>query len=365
MKKKFQNINLFLKQNKQYIVPLAVATGFIFDMLTLTQIDRLYDNIVLISHLTIIGVGTLLLCNEESVLYKKLSLEKIKYIIETIIIFSFGAIFSGFIIFYTRSGSLTTSWPFIMILLVLMIGTELKKQYYKKNIFRISFFYLAIITYNIFAIPILFREISTRVFFLSIFISLVIIAMYLRTLYVIHKKYIQNYIKKILSIITAITLSIVILFATNILPPVPLSMKFKAVYYNINVIEPGSYIGIYQATKDINFLRKRSRTLVHENNSPVFVFTSIFAPDRIQTTIYHIWEYRDSKTNKWIQTDKIALRIAGGRSRGYRGFTQKRNILPGTWRVIIENEKGQRIGTLRFHLDENQKQEHKVEEVIQ
>lgn len=168
-----------------------------------------------------------------------------------------------------------------------------------------------------------------------------------------------------MSIITAITLSIVILFATNILPPVPLSMKFKAVYYNINVIEPGSYIGIYQATKDINFLRKRSRTIVHENNSPVFVFTSIFAPDRIQTTIYHIWKYRDPKTNKWIQTDKIALRIAGGRSRGYRGFTQKRNIFPGTWRVIIENEKGQRIGTLRFYLDENQKREHKVKEVIQ
>lgn len=349
------------KKYARYIMPLAIVFGFIIDTITLNQIDQVFDNAILITHLLIVGFLIGILFSKDTMFGKRFKIAEREHIFNTILVFSFGALFSGFIIFYTRSGSFSASWPFLLILLALMIGTEVKKEYYQERIFQISFFFLAIFCYLIFFLPVLFANISIYMFLLSGFTSLALVGLFLLLLKKIDIKKYQEHIRKIRIRIIGIFLLINILYFTNIIPPVPLSLKFKGVYYSISTLAENSYQGIYEATSPLNFIRTRSRTMYRTPGEPIFVFASVFAPTRLETSIYHSWQYYDKENVRWVKSDRIRIPISGGREEGFRGFSMKENLWPGTWRVIIENERGQRLGQIRFKIreiqDTNQRQQ--------
>lgn len=338
----------------RYIMPAAVLFGFLIDTITLTRIDRVFDNAVLISHLLIVGFLIAVLFAKDTNFGRRFKIAEREHIFNTILVFSFGALFSGFIIFYTRSGSFSASWPFLLILLALMIGTEVKKEYYQERIFQISFFFLAIFCYLIFFLPVIFASIGIYMFLLSGFTSLALVGLFLLLLKKIDIKKHSEHIPKIRIRIISIFLLINILYFTNIIPPVPLSLKFKGVYYSITTLAENTYQGTYEATSPINFLRTRSRNMYRIPGEPIFVFASVFAPTRLETSIYHSWQYYDKENVRWVKSDRIRIPISGGREDGFRGFSMKENLWPGTWRVIIENERGQRLGQIRFKIREIQ-----------
>lgn len=351
MLKKVQRVR---QKYSRYIMPVAVLFGFLVDTLTLTRIDRIFDNVILISHLLIVGFLIAVLFSKDTLFGKRFKIAEREQIFNTILVFSFGALFSGFIIFYTRSGSLSASWPFLLILLALMIGTEVKKEYYQERIFQISFFFLAIFCYLIFFLPVIFASVSIYMFLLSGFTSLVLIGLFLLLLKKIDIKKHGEHIPKIRIRIISIFLLINILYFTNIIPPVPLSLKFKGVYYSITTLSENTYQGVYEETSSFNFWRKRSRNIQRIPGEGVFVFASVFAPTRLQTSIYHSWQYYDKENVRWVKSDRIKIPISGGRDDGFRGFSMKQNLWPGTWRVIIENERGQKLGQIRFKIHEIQ-----------
>lgn len=47
----------------------------------------------------------------------------------------------------------------------------------------------------------------------------------------------------------------------------------------------------------------------------------------------------------------VAFTLSGGRSGGYRGYSEKDNPEPGKWRVTIETVEGQTIGRLNFKIE--------------
>jgi len=67
----------------------------------------------------------------------------------------------------------------------------------------------------------------------------------------------------------------------------------------------------------------------------VYCFTAVFAPTRLEETLYHVWKRKDPATGKWIEADRIGYRMTGGRKDGYRGSTCKRKLAPGEWRVVV------------------------------
>ena len=340
---------------KSYIMPAAIIVGFLFDTITLNRIDQVFDNAILVTHLLIVSIGIILLFGKNSKLAKKLKVEERENIINTIIIFSFGALFSGFIIFYTRSGSLSSSWPFILTLVALMLGTELKKTYYQNIILQISFLYLALFSYLIFFLPVVFASLGVRMFIVSGVTSLGIMFLFTRLLKKINLTSYKEFFLKIRKRILIIFIVFNILYFTNIIPPVPLSLKFKAVYHSIEVIGENIYEGTYEETSRYNIFRKRSRVIHRNLGEPAYVFASVFAPTRIRTSIYHSWQYYDSDRVQWIKTDRIQIPISGGREDGFRGFSMKENLMPGKWRVVIETERGQKLGQIRFKIKDNNK----------
>lgn len=338
----------------RYIMPAAVLVGFLLDTITLNRIDQVFDNAILITHLVIVGALIAVLFAKDTAFGKRFRIAEREHTFNTILAFSFGALFSGFIIFYTRSGSLSASWPFLLILLALMLGTEVKKEYYQERIFQISFFFLAIFCYLIFFLPVVFANVGVRMFLLSGIASLVCIGLFLLFLKKIDPQKHKEHIVKIRTRIITVFLIFNILYFTNIIPPVPLSLKFKGAYHSIVVLSENNYQGTYEPTSPLNFLRKRSRTIHRIPGEGVFVFASVFAPTRLQTSIYHSWQYYDKENVRWVKSDRIQIPISGGREDGFRGFSMKENLWEGKWRVVIENERGQRLGQIRFKIKEIQ-----------
>jgi len=347
----FKKINNIIKEYQNWFVPIALVVGFIFDIFTLNRVDQIFDNSLLILHILIVGttIGILI---RKKVPFKKidLSLKQTRFF-QGLVTFSLGALFSGFIIFYGRSGSLRTSWLFFIIMIIILVGTEVKKHYFQKIILQISLFYTALFSWTIFFIPVVTREIGIEIFILSTIASLVLIALFIHILERVDAQQIQKYKKKIYIRIFMVALIGNVFYFTNIIPPIPLSLKFKAVYHNIQTIPSGGYLLQYEGTPFWNFWRERSRTVHWQSGDDVFIFSEIFAPTDLNTTIVHHWELYDSENRKWERTDSIAINITGGREDGYRGFSKKKNLDYGTWRIKITNTRGQVLGITQFKIE--------------
>ncbi|NIT99649.1 MAG: DUF2914 domain-containing protein, partial [Nitrosopumilaceae archaeon] len=71
----------------------------------------------------------------------------------------------------------------------------------------------------------------------------------------------------------------------------------------------------------------------YSEGDTVFCYTAVFAPTLLQKNVYHVWRKYFSERDEWLTTDRLGFEITGGRKMGYRGYTYKRNVSPGKWRV--------------------------------
>ena len=88
-----------------------------------------------------------------------------------------------------------------------------------------------------------------------------------------------------------------------------------------------------------------------ETGAPLYVFSPVFAPTDLNTTIVHDWQYFDEENNVWVSSTRTSFSIVGGRDKGYRGFSVKDNVFQGKWRVDVKTERGQVIGRIRFDIE--------------
>lgn len=337
-----------IQQEYGHIVnPVALLGGFVIDIFTLNQIDQTFDNAILITHLIIVTTAISLLFSKGTPLGQKILSEKRISWLETLMVFSFGALFSGFVIFYTRSGSLVTSWPFIVAMIALMLGTEFRKKYFYRLRLQIVILAIAILSWSIFFVPVVIKKMGPWIFILSIIIGSLLIVGFLALLKKINRKLLEHHLQKIILRIGAVVILFNILYFTNIMPPIPLSLKYKAVYYEVERLNPG-YRANYEKTPWYLFWQKRSTDMYWSEGEDIYMFTQVFAPTELRTVINHVWEYYDPNTRRWITRNTIPLSITGGRADGYRGFTKKTHLEYGTWRVKTQTQNGQTLGIKRF-----------------
>lgn len=138
-----------------------------------------------------------------------------------------------------------------------------------------------------------------------------------------------------------------ILYFTNIIPPIPLSLKASGIYHDLYRDEGGNYIGTFedQGWKGIFKLYDP----VHlSSGDPVYAYSAVFSPSSLNTTIVHEWQYYDGSTNKWVTKGTVTLPIIGGREEGYRTFSMRTNLEVGRWRVNVNTLEGQVIGRMHF-----------------
>jgi len=356
----FSRFKPFFEKYERHLTSAAFLLGFIWDSLTLTRVDLLYDNIVLTSYLIIAAVGIILINSYEAGKMRNQFMANAMRFLPLMIQFAFGGLFSGYIIFYTRSASLVASWPFILFLAFLFIGNELFRKRYARLTFQLSIFFIAAFSYFIFSVPVVIGSIGVHIFFASGILAIAIVALLVKIIKKIFPSRIQESRAAIVSSIAAIYLIFNVAYFSNVIPPIPLSLKHIGIYHDL-VINDGAYSLSYEKAEWFEF-KKISRNFNRFDNEPVYIYSAVFAPDNIRTNIFHKWLKFDDASNKWIATDRIQLRVAGGRAEGYRGYSYKTNMEEGRWRVDVETPRGQLIGRITFNVSNSKERPKLVRE---
>lgn len=360
---KNKKINEWYEKYDHYITPVALLAGFVLDNFTLRRIDLWAENIAIILYLFIAGVSILFINAHEVGYFKSRIFDKYAKIVPIILQFTFGGLFSVFIVFYSRSASIIVSWPFILFLAGLFIGNEMFKKRYLRLTFQISIFFIALFSYLIFAVPIIVGRIGPEVFIVGGLLSLVLIFFGVSVIHRFMPTKLRHSRNLLIYSIGGIYLIFNILYFTNIIPPIPLSLKEGGIYHNIIRDEAGQYVASFEPAPWYRF-GDFNDTFHWKPGTAVYNYSSVFSPAKFATDIAHRWSYFDDEQSKWIMTDKIGFTVFGGRGSGYRGYTFKKNIIPGKWKVEVITDRGQVLGRTVFNVIEVKEAPELYEEIL-
>jgi len=330
---------------------LAFLVGFVWDNLTLTRVDLWLNHVGLLVYLAIAGVGIILI--NASRASQPAYLTRYAPWYPLAVQFAFGGLFSGYFVFYSRSASLAASWPFLFFLAALLVGNEFLRERYHRLLLQVGVLYVALFSYAIFAVPVVLRSVGTGVFLLSGLVGLAMAAFFLALLSLVLMERFRALVRHVAISIIAIYVLFNAFYFLNIIPPLPLSLKDIGIYHGVERMEGGGYRVLAEASRRALLPWPRhARTLHLAPDGTLYCFSSVFAPTRTSTHIYHSWEYKDARTGEWVLATRVPFSITGGRDGGYRGFSFKSALFPGRWRCDVETERGALIGRRTFRIVE-------------
>ena len=340
--------SLYLKI-KHHGSSIAFVLGFIWDNIMLTRIDHAFANIMLSSYLAISALSILAMNIPagNSNWHRKFIEGSAKWV-PIILQFCFGSLFSAYIVLYTRSASLATDWPFLLFLVALVVSNELFRKRYLSITLPVSILFTVLFSYTIFLLPTFLGTMGPEIFVASGALSLLVIFPFARTLKrIARERFAESRRSLRISIITIYAL-FNLAYYTNIIPPVPLSMKEIGVYHSISRQVDGSYSLTFEPGAWYPFFTKSSNVFHQVNDERVFVWSAIFAPTKLTVPVFHLWQYFDETDKVWVATDMVEFPIKGGREEGYRGYTIKSGVFPGRWRVDVQTSRKDIIGRVEF-----------------
>lgn len=340
----------FVTTYQDYLPVLFFITGFVWDSLTLGRIDRLYDRVILCVYLASLTVFIYLYNVADDGKWENTFLKPYEKYFPLAIQFFLGGLCSAYVIYFSRSVSFTKTLSFFLILVVLLFANELLKKRISNKYLQFSAYFFMCFTFFSFFIPVMIKKMGSDIFIMSGLISLIITVVFIAYLYRVSpstRKEINK--KKLFGIIAGIYLMIHTFYYFNLIPPVPLALETGIVAHNVEKIN-GEYLVTYQEELWYKFWRGNSLTYYQEPGSNIYVFASVFAPTNLTKDIYHRWSWKDPATGDWNETDRIGYEITGGRDEGYRGFTFKRNVSDGFWRVDVITGEEQILGIINFEV---------------
>lgn len=153
--------------------------------------------------------------------------------------------------------------------------------------------------------------------------------------------------------VSAIFIMMSVLYLSNIIPPIPLSLREAGVYHDLR--RSGSSYLVTDEPKSMFEQWLPVKTIHLMSGEPVYIFTSIFAPTDLHTQIVHRWQYHDQANHTWVNADQLSFPVSGGRQEGYRGYSRRSSLKEGQWRVRVQTPRGQVLATIRFDVERVEK----------
>jgi len=339
---KFRNSTFrrFIRRHEKYAPILFFIGGFIFDTLTLGRIDRTYDLIVLCLHMTSLTITLYLFNLADDDRWKNTFIERFEEYFPLAIQFFFGGLSSAYVVYFSRSVSLSKTVTFFVILVMLLFANEILKKRISNKYLLFSVYVFLSFTVFTFMVPVFIKEMSTPIFLISGVISLgitlaLIIFIYSKSPST--RKEVRFW--KLLSVIVLVYGLINAFYFFRLIPPVPLAMDQGIVAHSIKR-RGNNYLVTFETDDWYVFWREHRIKYVYTPNEIVFVFTSVFAPTDLEKSIIHRWKWYNHQSSEWEIVEDIGYDITGGRDNGYRGYTYKNNVKQGEWKVeVITNEE--------------------------
>ncbi len=330
-------------------------SGVTFDSVTLTQIDSLLDDLILLGYLALVGLLIVLTFRAERIEARQVEAGaggiglagRLRPYYPMAIHFFLGSLFSAQSIFYLKSASWSTTGLFLVVLVALLLANEFLLEHLYSLRLLACLYALVCFSFITFFLPVVTGLMNTAIFLIGAGLSAGIAV---GLVHLVHRGP-EGWSHRDVwwhGAPAVLLVSVLVgFYFLNWIPPVPLSMKRGGVYHQV-AREDGGYRLTFEQGAWYQ-VWKRSDDLFH-GEGPAYCFTAVYAPVRLHGTIYHRWQHRQSNGD-FAQTDRIGMTIAGGREGGYRGYTVKQKLAPGDWRVDVETADGRIIGRIGFQVE--------------
>ena len=351
MQSREQFIESMIHRYERYVAPFTFVMGFVLDTITLKRIDIWFDHIILFGYLMLAGIGMIVVNAYEAGRLRFRPFDSIVPFMPVVVQFGFGGLFSAFVIFYTQSGVIAKSWLFLLILGVLLIGNERFRKHYQRLTFQLSIFFVVLFSYTIFALPLVTKQIGVGTFLLSGVVSIAALGLFLFLLGIAAPQYVRQSRKALVVSIGVIYVIFHLFYFFNIIPPIPLAVKESGIYHSVKKDSNGYHLS-FEPAAWYAFFRKTSSVYHWQRGEPIYFFSSLFAPTKLNITIIHHWFYYDEARGVWVDRGSVSIPIVGGRDQGYRGYSYITSGKPGMWRVEVATVQGQVVGRETFTVEE-------------
>ncbi|MCS6897218.1 MAG: hypothetical protein NZM29_04530, partial [Nitrospira sp.] len=221
--------------SKPFMPAVFFLSGVIYDSLTLTRIDRLEDNLLLLFYVVLLGVLIVLIGRlgvgpvPEQTSLVALSptarwLLKGRPYYPMASQFLLGGLFSAYAIFYSRSSTLTGTATFFTLLVVLLVGNEFLHDRLSNLWLLVTLYAVACFAFFTFFLPVVTGFMNTGVFLLGALLSEIVV---LRVVWLIYRNNPNRSAREGIGVTAsggAVIGLLVGFYFLNWIPPVPLSL---------------------------------------------------------------------------------------------------------------------------------------------
>ncbi len=345
---KLRKLKKFYNRYERYLIPGALVFGFVTDVLTFRFINFTMAMLLLAGHLIFIkaNISVINLYEAKKVAGKFFSYWRV--LAPLFLQYSFGNLFSAFLIFYSHSGSFSASWPFIIMIIFLMIGNEIFRKYNVRPAIQISVYFFALFSYLNLLLPNLLNNLSILIFLGSGLASLVVVFFFIKILSR-HSFRVDEKRRVLFLSIGNIFLAMNVFYFLNLIPPIPLSIQEIGVYHEISRVNNDYQVVTEDCGSWIRCFLYHEKRHISSSRQIVYLYSAVFAPERMELKVSHQWQRFDDEKKRWETAANIPFTVVGGRDIGYRWYTYY-NVSPGYWRVNVKTERGQTIGRKNFYI---------------
>ncbi len=334
---------------RHHFLTLAFVAGFITDFLLLNRVDDVVDNAILTAYVVLATSALLLFYAGIASRFGEVWSPRIQRYASMVMQYAYGGLFSGMLIFYGKSGAILTSWPFLLLIIIAILGNELIKNRGQQLVFNLFGYFVGLFSFVVLQVPVLTGVMGGWVFFASGLLALFLVYVVVQLLTFIIPNYLRLEMRKIVFTIFGVFSLFQILYFTNIIPPIPLSLKEITIAQSVTKVG-NEYEVVYEPAPWWQFWNRVHETFHPNDTNAVACFTRVFAPSKLNTKIFHVWSFVNEEGN-WQEHFRREYPIVGGGADGYRGYTAISSFRDGTWRCRVETARGQIIGQQVFTID--------------
>src|SRR5580765_7616329 len=327
---------------------LFFIAGFVFDVFaTRAGVDHTLLIVQQIVYLAVIGAilyGDFVRDTQPEALPMPRWIQRLWQYRSLVFHFCLGTLMNLYSIFFLISASVFSSIAFVVILFGAILLNELHAVRRGLDV-KVALYVLCIFCFWSLLIPILLHSISRLTFLLSFAATLAVLAYFVAAL----RRRIgrTHLLMRLVMPGVAVSVLFLLMYWVGLIPPVPIAARMLGVYHRVE--RAGDEFRLFYEPSRWRPWQSDDRRFVAEPGDVVNVFFAIVAPTRFDDTVFVRWSFLDH-TSSWKDSDRIPIRIAGGREEGFRGVATKENYTPGVWRAIVETRDGREIARLRFKI---------------
>jgi Protein of unknown function (DUF2914) len=347
----FQPAISWARKHERQISALSLAGGFTFDSFAFGRIDHAITQAAFIVYLLVAGIAIAVLHVLESRPDGRKPSDRTRTILVVVTQFALGCLLSGFCVFYIRSASVTSSWPFLLAMAAIFIGNEYLRRYHARLVFAALLFFFAVYSYAILLVPVVIGSIGRTPFLISGGIAVAVFFFYMQALARLgHERY-RGARRQIFIGMVLITLFLNIAYFLRLLPPLPLVLTDAGVYHNVKRAGADFQAAQEDEPPEWQALFGTHAIMHVQKGAKLYLYNAVFAPRGLHTSIVHDWQWLQPGKG-WVSQQRIPVSIEGGREDGFRYFTFKTAPQPGQWQVNIQTFDGRAVGRVRFAVEE-------------